>query len=212
MIDRDTIGRIAIRLGRAYEQAWCAHLGKDTTWGWDSATKAILDCQTKFRPMYDDDGIVLETRNMDWTIQHDECCVDFFDRTTSGLVAKVRLIDSTVAGPHISVYLHNMANLASMQNQLWRVDRAVASMSTDRWKPLYSLPPLAVIAKVFAGHLPSCPTHFYYVDSPTGPTIRTACQWRTEDEHVESLAFARRMELFEKKGGMKEWHKIRLAS
>ena len=207
-VPADTIGRMAIRLGRALDQSWAKGVPDKSVWNWATAIEAIDASKAQRKPVYDETSINSENGSTTWTFAPDILEVLFYDKGKDGWAGFVRA-DADDVTPFIQVRLNHWRRMDP--NNIWRVDRAITSLACARWQPLYSLTPLSVLTEVLRGKIPSCTVNLYYVISEGEPAIHFAGQWANEEQRAECAAFDKALQAFGKKGGFAKWSQMKIS-
>lgn len=161
MINADTVGRIAIRLGRAFSQKWAKAIPSDAEWNWETAQNYARFVTSQRPPKVDGDMISFKHRSSSTSWRVSPACVAVeCVAKGEGLQALVEahIIDEM---PIVIVILPNFA--AMEPADIWRADRAITSVCAGPWQPLHRLTPLSVIAQTLPEYVPSEPTQLSYV-------------------------------------------------
>ena len=160
MIDPDTIGRIAIRLGRAYNHAWAKAIPSDAKWNWETARDYISHARSKRPPAVLGDAIRFEHDDSatSWTVAPTLVRVVSSDAREG--VQSVVEADLPGGTPRVTVTLTNFA--AMKEAAIWRADRALTSVCGGPWQPLHRLTPLVVIARALPEYIPPTPARLTY--------------------------------------------------
>ncbi|NBW09317.1 MAG: hypothetical protein EBR82_14960 [Caulobacteraceae bacterium] len=204
-LERDTLARMAIRLGRAYSQSWAKAITKDQRWDWETCKNAIESSPAQRVPTLTEDPSIRHNHSStEWVFDDRRAQVEFYDRTANAYIGVVKCSTNAFGEPVIVVRVESPHRM--VDGQLWRFDKAITSLSCDKWKPLYSLPPLSVIWSVL-GAPPACPVTFYYMLSETGPTIDIAGFPIGADQRDAYVAFDRAFQRFKEQGGMTRWER-----
>lgn len=213
VIGPDMVGRMAIRLGRAYNQGWAQSIERGTPWNWVTATEAIERSTSSRKPIVvEAENRIKNPANTYWDLSPTEARVVFLDKAKEK-VGSVQLCehDNSVS---VHVVLDDWADLGD--NQVWRIDRAINSLCCGRWQALYSFPPLNWLSMTFDELLPSYKIHLFYSvrkSAVTGETLASInmFDFAKSDEQREHFArFNAAMEKFLAKGGVEKWHKMAL--
>lgn len=206
LTDADTLGRMAIRLGRAYSQSWAKEIPKSVPWTWDMAKYYMSISKSERVPEMDElkVEIVYDHSSTHWLLCQERVEVQFYDRKAQAYVGFVRLDVDALGSPVITVRVESPSVIAD--GQLWRFDKAVTSLSCGSWQQLYSLPPLSVLLAI-VGKGPSCPITLYYRVGTDGPTIDVAGAPVGEAQRVEYAAFDRAVQRFKERGGCSKWER-----
>jgi hypothetical protein len=204
-LERDTLARMAIRLGRAYSQSWAKAIGKDQRWDWETCKKAIESSPAQRVPMLTEDPSIRHNHSStEWVFDDRRAQVEFYDRLARAYIGVAACNVDAFGEPVLVVRVESPQRM--VDGQLWRFDKAITSLSCDKWKPLYSLPPLSVIWSVL-GSPPACPVTFYYRLSVTGPTIDLAGFPIGEAQRDAYATFDRAFQRFKEQGGMTKWER-----
>lgn len=208
-IDADTLARMAIRLGRAYSQLWAKSIAKGQSWDWDCAKHAIDTSTAQRLPDLDEKRcrITYDHGSSHWMLTQERVQIDFWDRNAQGYIGHVTCQVDALGAPVISVRVESPRRL--VDGQIWRVDKAVTSLSTERWQPLYSLPPLQVIwTALGADVIPDCPVTLYYRLASDGPTIDLAGVPVSPQQRESFAKFDAAFQRFKSAGGMRRWERV----
>lgn len=158
----DLVGRLAIRLGRAFRHKWALDIQRDTIWNWSTAEQALASARSPKAPHVDDEGtIVYDTGSTRWVLSTEYVAVECNDKKEGPRCRIDARIDETF-GPVLEVWLASLADFE--ERELWRFDRCLTSLSEGPWKPLHRLTPLAVIVQALPEYLPTGPSTLVYVD------------------------------------------------
>lgn len=158
----DLIGRLAIRLGRAFKHKWATEIPRDTIWNWSTATQALASARSPKAPYVDDEGtIVYDTGSTHWVLSTEYVAVECNDKEKGPRCRIDARIDETF-GPVLEVWLASLAGFDHFE--LSRFDRCLTSLSEGPWKPLHRLTPLAVIVQALPEYLPTEPASLVYTD------------------------------------------------
>lgn len=209
LIDADTLGRMAIRLGRAYSQSWAKAIAKGQNWNWDCAKHAIESCKSQRLPEMDEQRvrITYDHGSSHWFLSQEKVSIDFWDRNAQAYIGHVACQVDALGAPVIAVRVESPRRL--VDGQMWRVDNAVTSLSTERWQALYSLPPLQVIwAAVGPQAIPGCPLTFYYRVGADGPVVDLAGTPITAEQREQYAQFDAAFNRFKAQGGMRRWERV----
>ncbi len=161
MIDPDTVGRIAIRLGRAYNQGWAKAIPSDAKWDWETARDYISHARSKRPPAVLGDAIRFEHVDSatSWTVA--PTLVRVVSSDAHDGVQSVVEADLPGGTPRVTVTLANFA--AMKEAAIWRADRALTSVCGGPWQPLHRLTPLVVIARALPEYIPTEPARLLYL-------------------------------------------------
>ena len=161
MIDSDTVGRIAIRLGRAYNHAWAKAIPSDAKWNWETARDYISHARSKRPPAVLGDTIRFEHDDSatSWTVAPTLVRVVSSDAREG--VQSVVEADLPGGTPRVTVTLTSFA--AMKEAAIWRADRALTSVCGGPWRPLHRLTPLVVIARALPEYIPTEPVRLLYL-------------------------------------------------
>lgn len=157
----DLIGRLAIRLGRAFKHKWATEIPRDAVWNWLTAEKAIRAATNRTVPKLDGFDVTYNVGQTHWLLTPDDivvCCDDRELGTRARIEARV---DETL-GPVLEVWLASLAGFDHFE--LSRFDRVITSLSEGPWKPLHKLTPIAVIVQAFPEYLPTEPSTLIYTE------------------------------------------------
>jgi len=143
-LDRDTVGRVVIRLSRAYRHGWAAALPDGIEWNWKTMSEAIASSSSKRKPVVDDwDGSVRASKDAStWVVSPHEVRIDFLERGEN--VGYVEL--AWLEGPAIRVGIDLKH---AHDTHRWRVGRAVTSLSCGPWQEFIRLPTVSMVADSF---------------------------------------------------------------
>ena len=208
-VPQDTIGRVAIRLGRAYQHPWARSITSSAVWDWQTCVEAIKASTSKNKPEVRDNSSVLWGHNgssTTWELRPSRVALFFHDKgTATDNAGNIQLSEDSAGNPAIRIFLERWRGM-SRQN-LWRFDRAATSFSCDRWKVFYKMPPLTVIQEALDGDVPEVPVIVWFVvDSQGRPTMYVAPK---EEEHADEVApFARRIADMTRQGLVENWHRL----
>lgn len=203
---RDLHGEQAIRLGRAYQQAWAVQAPASVRWDWEQAVYLLSVAKQKGKPRVAGESIVYDSRksNTHWTLADGSATVTMFDKgIVTGGVATGR---DERGSPWLMVSVGNWRSLSD--EQIWRYDRAITSLSCGDWRCFYKMPPLNVLSSVLRETLPDCEVRLWFVmagDTPTieldqGRAVLPADKLSTVDGAKQLLR------KFERAGGFEKWH------
>jgi hypothetical protein len=161
MIDADTAGRIAIRLGRAFSQKWAKAIPSDAKWNWETAQNYAQWVPSQRPVKVDGDTISFRHRNSSTSWEVSPTCVRVeCVAKGDGLQALVEanIIDG------IPLVIAILPSFGSMQPaDIWRADRAITSVCAGPWQSLHRLTPLSVIAQALPEYVPSEPARLTYI-------------------------------------------------
>ena len=161
-ISSDLVGRLAIRLGRAFRHKWALDIPRDTIWNWSTATQALASARSPKAPHVDDEGtIVYDTGSTRWVLSTEYVAVECNDKEKGPRCRIDARIDETF-GPVLEVWLASLADFE--ERELWRFDRCLTSLSEGPWKPLHRLTPLIVIVQALPEYLPVGASTLVYVE------------------------------------------------
>lgn len=208
IVDADTLGRMAIRLGRAYGQAWAKDVAKSVPWNWDMAKYYVDICKSSRLPLIDEERVTItyDDSSTHWTLSQEKVSIDFYDRKRGAYVGHARCEVDALGAPVISVRIDHPKSM--VKTSLWRVDKAVTSLSTSRWQPLYSLPPVQVLFELLGAEaIPECPVTLFYRVGPDGPTIDVAGMPISQDERDAFAIFDGAFEALRNSGVMTRWER-----
>lgn len=175
IVDADTLGRMAIRAGRAYSQAWARDIPRSVPWNWDMAKYYVGISAAKRLPEFDESRVAItyDHSSTHWLLSQERIEMNMYDRNAQAYVGYVRCEVDALGAPVISVRLESPRRM--VDGSIWRVDKALTSLSCERWQPLYQLPPLSVVLELLGPKaVPSCPITMFYRVSANGPTIDVA--------------------------------------
>lgn len=198
VISPDLVGRMAIRLGRAFNQGWAQNINRGVPWNWATCTDAIERGASSRKPIVvEAESRIKHVAQTYWDLSPTDAIVMFLDKRRD-LIGDVRLHDD-----HLSVMLKDWKSLDN--NQVWRVDRAINSLCCGKWQPLYHMPPLNWLTEVFQEVLPSETVVLDYSlrENEAGEKVL----------HIDvsgDTGFRKAMEAFNAKGGPARWHKMAL--
>ena len=158
----DLIGRLAIRLGRAFRHKWALDIPRDTIWNWSTATHALASARSPKAPHVDDEGtIVYDTGSTRWVLSTEYVAVECNDKEKGPRCRIDARIDETF-GPVLEVWLASLAGFDHFE--LSRFDKVITSLSEGPWKPLHRLTPLAVIVQALPEYMPTEPSTLIYTE------------------------------------------------
>lgn len=178
MIDPDTVGRIAIRLGRAYMQGWAKAIPSDVKWNWETAEAAVRNAKTNRPPKVVGDTIRFDNADSStsWLISPTEVRVIGEDRIGGVQTVVEAQLDGA---PRVVVTAVSLAALK--ESAIWRADRALTSVCAGPWQSLHRLTPLTVIVQALPEYIPTEPARLTY----EGDRIR--CTYAPLDEAMARL-------------------------
>lgn len=208
IVDADTLGRMAIRLGRAYGQAWAKEVAKSVPWTWDMAKYYVEICKASRLPVIDEARVAItyDDGSTHWTLSQEKVSIDFYDRKRVGYIGYVRCDVDALGAPVIAVRIDHPKSM--VKASLWRVDRAVTSLSCSRWQPLYSLPPCQVLFELLGAEaIPKCPITLFYRVGPDGPTIDVAGVAVDQAERDAFAVFDEAFKRLKDSGVMTQWER-----
>lgn len=161
MISPDDVGRIAIRLGRAYNHAWAKAIPSDARWDWETARDYIAHARSKRPPAVLGDTIRFEHDDSatSWTVAPTLVRVVSSDAREG--VQSVVEADIPGGTPRVTVTLPSFASMK--ESAIWRADRALTSVCGGPWQPLHRLTPLVVIARALPEYIPTEPVRLLYL-------------------------------------------------
>jgi len=157
----DIIGRLAIRLGRAFRHKWATEIPRDAIWNWLTAEKAIRSATNKTVPKLDGYDLAYNVGQTHWLLTPDTIVVRCDDRELGTRARVEARVDETL-GPVLEVWLATLAGFDEFE--LSRFDKVITSLSEGPWKPLHRLTPIAVIVQALPEYLPTEPSTLVYVD------------------------------------------------
>jgi hypothetical protein len=208
IVDADTLGRMAIRLGRAYGQAWAKDVAKSVPWNWDMAKYYVDICKSSRLPVLDEERVTItyDDSSTHWTLSQEKVSIDFYDRKRAAYIGYVRCDVDALGAPVISVRIDHPKSM--VKSSLWRVDKAITSLSTSRWQPLYSLPPVQVMFQLLgAAVVPECPVTLFYRVGSDGPTIDVAGIAVGQSERESFAVFDDAFKRLKDRGVMAKWER-----
>lgn len=142
--DLDTIARMAIRLGRGFGQRWAKEIPKGLDWGWTIARAFVGDYRRA--PAFNRiaESITHETPGMRWTLDTaGDIEIELFGVGKTPASVQATHVD------HRPVIVATSDDWRAMsENELWRVDVALTSLSCGPWKRLHALPPVRVLTEL----------------------------------------------------------------
>jgi hypothetical protein len=203
MVSHDDLGTIALRLGRAFNQAWAAGAPKGVPWGWSMASYFARISGSSRKPHVDDEVKTLRhsPRGMDWSLSRDGVSVKFNDRRSNG--GELRAAINEARQPYIILRLDDWASMSTAQ--VARFDVAVTAVSHGPWQCFYSMPPLSIMSTALGGVLPARPVDLAFVLVGAEPTLLVSA-----DVDPSSDLAARVRKLVDA-GMLKNWHRMRVA-
>ena len=157
----DLIGRLAIRLGRAFRHKWATEIPRDAIWNWLTAEKAIRAATNKTVPKLDGYDVTYNVGQTHWLLTPDAVVVHCDDREL-GTRARIEARVDETFGPVLEVWLASLAGFDHFE--LSRFDKVITSLSEGPWKPLHRLTPLAVIVQALPEYLPTEPSTLVYTE------------------------------------------------
>lgn len=200
----DLHGEQAIRLGRAYQQKWALDAPKSIRWDWEQACYLLSIARQKLKPRVEGDSIVYDSRKSSthWTLANGVARVTMLDKgIITGGVSTGR---DEHRSPWIMVRMQGWGSMS--QDQIWRYDRAITSLSCGDWRCFYKLPPLNVLSDVLRP-LPDTEIRLWYVMAGSTPTLSldSAIVLPREQQAVVDNA-SHLLRRFEQAGGLEKWH------
>lgn len=157
----DLIGRLAIRLGRAFRHKWALDIPRDAVWDWNTTQRAIRAATNKTVPKLDGYDVAYHGGQTHWLLTPDAVVVHCHDRELGPRARIEARVDETF-GPVLEVWLASLAGLDHFE--LSRFDKVITSLSEGPWKPLHRLTPLAVIVQALPEYLPTEPSTLVYTE------------------------------------------------
>lgn len=157
----DLIGRIAIRLGRAFRHKWATEIPRDAVWNWLTAEKAIRATTNKTVPKLDGYDLTYNVGQTHWLLTPDDIVVRCDDRELGTRCRVEARVDETL-GPVLEVWLASLAGFDEFE--LSRFDKVITSLSEGPWKPLHRLPPIRLVVQAFPEYLPTEASSLVYAD------------------------------------------------
>ena len=157
----DLIGRLAIRLGRAFRHKWATEIPRDAVWNWFTAEKAIRSATNRTVPNLDGYDLTYNVGQTHWLLTPDDIVVRCDDRELGTRCRVEARVDETL-GPVLEVWLASLSGFDHFE--LGRFDKVLTSLSEGPWKPLHRLTPLAVIVQALPEYLPTEPSMLVYTD------------------------------------------------
>ena len=157
----DLIGRLAIRLGRAFRHKWATEIPRDAVWNWLTAEKAIRSATNKTVPKIDGYDLTYNVGQTHWLLTPDDIVVRCDDREL-GTRARIEARVDETFGAVLEVWLASLAGFDHFE--LSRFDKVITSLSEGPWKPLHRLTPLAVIVQALPEYLPTEPSTLVYTE------------------------------------------------
>ena len=209
IVPQDTIGRIAIRLGRAFQHPWTKSIDSSAVWDWETAKAAIESATSKNRPAIQNGCAVSwghSGSSTTWELRPSRCALFFRDKgTLNDNAGNVQLSEDSAGNPAIRVFFERLAGMSP--ENLWRFDRAVTSFSCDRWRVFYKMPPVTLLQDVLGDDTPTVPCIFWYVvDSAGRPTMHVVAK---EEEHADDVRpAAQKLARLTSQGLIDNWHKM----
>lgn len=157
----DLVGRLAIRLGRAFKHKWATEIPRDAVWNWLTAEKAIRAATNRTVPKLDGYDVTYNVGQTHWLLTPDAVVVHCDDREL-GTRARIEARVDETFGPVLEVWLASLAGFDHFE--LSRFDKVITSLSEGPWKPLHRLTPLAVIVQALPEYLPTEPSTLVYTE------------------------------------------------
>ena len=157
----DLIGRLAIRLGRAFKHKWATEIPRDAVWDWNTAQRAIRSATNRTVPKLDGFDMTYNVGQTHWLLTPDDIVVHCDDRELGTRARIEARVDETL-GPVLEVWLASLAGFDHFE--LSRFDKVITSLSEGPWKPLHRLTPLAVIVQALPEYLPTEPSTLVYTE------------------------------------------------
>lgn len=207
MVSHDDLGTIALRLGRAFNQAWAAGAPKGAPWGWSMVSYFARISGSSRKPHVDDEVKTLRhsPRGMDWVLGQDALAIKFKDKHGNG--GSLRALLNELNQPCIILRVEHWASMSDAQ--LRRMDAALGAVSYGPFRCFYHMPPLTLITQALGGDLPTEPVTLYFLLPGAEATMMVVC-----DEGVEAPAvcveFQRKIRGLVDRGFLKNWHRARL--
>lgn len=205
MSHRDLHGEQAIRLGRAYQQAWATSAPQSIKWDWEQAVYLLSVAKQKSKPRVVGDSIVYDWRKSSthWTLADGHASVTMLDkRVVTGGVSTGR---DEYQKPWLMVRIKDWQSLG--EEQIWRYDRAITSLSCGDWRCFYKMPPLNVLTRILAPFVPATEIRLWYVMAGSTPTLALDSAIVVSHEHQAVVDGAKHLlRKFERAGGLEKWH------
>lgn len=205
MSARDLHGEQAIRLGRAFQQAWATQAPQSIKWNWEQAAYLLSVCKQKSKPRIVGESIVYDWRKSSthWVLADGYASVTMFDkRAVAGCVSTGR---DEYQKPWLMVRIGNWRSLSS--EQVWRYDRAITSLSCGDWRCFYKMPPLNVLSRILGPHVPETEVRLWYVMAGNTPTLSLDSAVVVQSEQQAAVDAAKDLlRKFERAGGFEKWH------
>ena len=157
-IDRDTVGRMVIRLSRAYKHGWATGLPEGAVWDWKTMSEAVFASMSSRKPVVDDwDASVRASKDAStWVVSPQKVRIDFMERQDSVGFVELDWLDN---GPAIRVAI-DLKN--AHDTHRWRVGRAVTSLACGPWQEFIRLPTVGMVADSFGEAAGSGVTELVY--------------------------------------------------
>ena len=161
MIPPDLVGRLAIRLGRAFRHKWALDIPRDAVWDWTTAQRAVRSATNRTVPRIDGYDVAYHGGQTHWLLTPGSVVVHCDDRELGTRARIEARVDETL-GPVLEVWLASLSGFDHFE--LSRFDRVITSLSEGPWKPLHRLTPLAVIVQALPEYLPVGESTLVYVE------------------------------------------------
>lgn len=206
-VDQDILARMAIRLGRAFNHTWAKEIPKTVPWSWDMGSYYADISKASRKPVFDpkQSEITYDHSNSHWLLSQHKVEIDFYNRRHSEFQGFVRLGLDAFGSRYVHARVEAWGNMSDAQ--VWRMDRAINSLSTGPWASLYSLPPLAVLTKVLPA--PKAPVNLYYRTKDDGSaTMDLSSVHVGEDERSAFETLDAAFRKFKDQGGLTRWDRI----
>lgn len=206
-VDADILARMAIRLGRAFNHSWAKDIPKSVPWSWDMASYYADIAKASRKPVFDAKQVEItyDHSNSHWLLSQNKIEISFYNRKHSEYQGFVRLGLDALGSHFVHARVEDWSGMT--EAQVWRMDRAINSLSTGHWASLYSLPPLAILTKILPS--PKAPVNLYYrTGSDNIPTMDASGLHVGEEEREAWYAFDEAFRKFKESGGLKRWDRI----
>jgi hypothetical protein len=206
-VDQDILARMAIRLGRAFNHSWAKDIPKSVPWSWDMASYYADISKAARKPVFDPKQVEItyDHSNSHWLFSQTKVEVEFYNRHHSEFQGFVRLGLDALGSHYVHARVEDWTGMTDAQ--VWRMDRAINSLSTGPWASLYSLPPLAVLTKVLPA--PKAPVNLYYRTGSDGTaTMDLSSVHVGEEERMAFVALDKAFTKFKAEGGLTRWDRL----
>jgi hypothetical protein len=208
-IDKDTLGNVAIRLGRAFEQAWAADIPRKTPFDWRACYEAVITARASRKPHMDFEHgwFHHEPRGMRWNLTERAVSVVLRDKHDND--GEVRAVVNELGQPVMLVTIRCWEALT--EAQVRRYDALTAAVACGPWEAFYRYPPPSVLGAALGskGVLPCYPVTLVYavVGDKPGLTMARVNEGECEKEFVVTL---NTLASLVADGLLDKWHRMRI--